>query len=215
MSASVAGDSAPTFRADSPVAPYKNNRASVFITLSVALVIVVAGFAVSGTLLIRYAAKFTQMDRTRESLSWDGGPGPVLHTIYRNPAYGVTLILPGAWKPGHAPTPYLCHLIGFGRFSAVFAAAFPAFSSSVDGDAALVTKRYEANGWTLNSEESTTIRDLPAHILHLTSHRALDVDVVMVKKWPVDYELSVAGQSADSEQWEIIHAALRQAIQIR
>jgi hypothetical protein len=103
MSAPLAGDSAPAFQADPRFVPYKNNRASIFIILSVALVIVVAGFAISGTLLVRYAAKFAQMDRTHESLSWDGAPGPVLHTTYKNPAYGVKLTLPGAWEPSHTP----------------------------------------------------------------------------------------------------------------
>lgn len=216
MSAPLAGDSAPAFQADPRFVPYENNRASIFIILSVALVIVVAGFAISGTLLVRYAAKFAQMDGTHESLSWDGAPGPVLHTTYKNPAYGVKLTLPGAWEPSHTPTPYLCHLIDFHRFVAVFATDFPVFTPSVDSDAALVAQRYETNhGWTLSSEESAVISGLPAHILHLASPRAIDVDLVMVKKWPVVYELSVAGPSRDLGRWKTVRAALPQAIEIK
>ena len=217
MSVPLAGEPVPTYRADpSFAAPYRSNRKSAFIIISVALVIVVAGLAISGTLLARYAAKFAQMDRTRESMSWDGSPDRVLHTIYKNPTYGVKLTLPGAWQPSHAPTPYLCHLIDSHRFVAVFGAEFPVFTPSIDSDAGLVVRRYEANhGWTLNREESTSISGLPAHILHLTSPRSVDVDLVMVKKWPVVYELSVAGSSGDQEHWKTIRPALPQALELQ
>jgi hypothetical protein len=215
MSVPLAGD--PTFRvAPQIAAPYETNRKSAFILISVALVIVVAGFAVSGTLLVRYASKFTQMDRTHESLSWDGAPGETGHTIYKNPAYGVTLTLPGAWTPSKHPTRYLCHLVGFNRFNAALEADFPVLTPSIDSDAALVAKRYETNqGWTLNGEESTSISGLPAHVLHMAGSSGIDVDLVMIKKWPVDYGLSVAGPTADSEHWKAVRAALPQAIEIK
>lgn len=217
MSVPLTGDPAPAFRVSPQVAaPYQTNRKSVFIILSIALVIVVAGFAVSGTLLIRYTGKFTQVDRTHESLSWDGAQGEVAYTTYKNSAYGVTLKLPGAWKPSKIPTRFLCRLVAFDRFNAVLEADFPILTPSVDSDAALIAKRYETNqGWTLNSEESTGISGLPAHILRLSTPRGADVDLVMVKKWPVLYALSVAGPSADSEHWKIVRAALPQAIQIK
>jgi len=216
MSMPPAVDSVPAFGATSQAAPYKTNRTSVFIILSIALVIVVAGFAVSGTLLVRYAAKFTEIDRTQESLSWDGAPGEVLHTTYKNPAYGVTLTLPGAWKPARGPDRFLCHLTASDGFNAVLAADFPILTPSVDGDAALVANRYEKNeGWVLDSEQSTTISGMPAHILRLTTPRGVGVDLLMMKKWPVVYEVSVAGPSVDSERWKTIRAALPQSIQIR
>ena len=196
-------------------APHKTNRTSAFIIISISFVIVVTGFTVSGILFVRYAAKFAEIDRTQESLSWEGAPGEVLRTTYKNPAYGVALTLPGAWKPAQGATKFLCHLNGPARFNAVFGANFPVLTPSVDSDAALVANRYETiDGWVLNSQESTTISGLPAHILRLTSRRSVGVDLVMVKKWPVVYELSVAGPSADSEHWRIVRAALPQAIHI-
>jgi hypothetical protein len=216
MSAPLASDPVPPFRVTPQIAPYKTNRTSVFIIISIALVIVLAGFAVSGTLLVRYAAKFAEIDRTHESLSWDGAPGEVLHTTYKNPEYGVTLTLPGVWKPTQSPNSFLCHLIASDRFNAVLGADFPVLTPSVASDAALVAKRYETNdGWVLNSEESITISGLPAHILRLTSRRNVGVDLVMVKKWPVVYELSVAGPSTDSEHWKMVRAAIPHAIAIR
>lgn len=215
MSTPLPDHRVPAFRVTSEVAPHKSNRTSAFIIISISLVIVVTGFAVSGILFVRYAAKFAEIDRTQESLSWDGAPGEVLHTTYKNPAYGVTLTLPGAWKPTQGATRFLCHLNGPDRFNAVFGASFPVLTPSVDSDASLVANRYETiDGWVLNSQESTTISGLPAHILRLTSRRSVGVDLVMVKKWPVVYELSVAGPSADSEHWRIVRAALPQAIHI-
>lgn len=217
MSVPLAGDPGPTYRAAPQFAPpYQTNRKSVFIIISIALLIVVAGFAVSGVLFVRYTAKFTQMDRTHESISQDGAPGDILHTTYKNPAYGVTLTLPGAWAPSKSPTPFLCHLVAFTRFNAVLEADFPVLTPSVDSDAALVAKRYEMNqGWTLKGEESTTVSGFPAHVLHLTTSRGADVDLLMVKKWPMVYALSVAGPSADSEHWKIVRDALPQSIAIK
>jgi hypothetical protein len=216
MSVPLAGEPAPAFRATPLAAPYKTNRKTVFIVLSVAFLVVVIGFVFSGTLFVRYTSKFAQADRRHESLSWDGAPGEVLRTTYRNPAYGVTLKLPGAWTPSKVPTRFLCHLVAFDRFSAVMEADFPILTSSVDEDAALVARRYETNqGWALRSGESTTISGLPAHILRMTSPRGFDVDMVMVKKWPVLYALSVAGPSDDSEHWNTVRAALLQSIEIK
>jgi len=217
MSVPLAGDHGPTCRAAPQfAAPYQTNRRSAFIIISIALLIVVAGFAFSGVLFVRYAGKFTRMDRSHESLSQEGAPGDVLHTVYTNPAYGVTLTLPGAWVPSKHPTPYLCHLVAFTRFNAVLEADFPVLTPSVDSDASLVAKRYEMNqGWTLKGEESTSVSGFPAHVLHLTTSRGADVDLMMVKKWPIIYALSVAGPSADSEHWKMVRDALAQSISLK
>jgi len=217
MSVPLAGDPGPTYRAAPQFAvPCQTNRKSAFIIISIALVIVVAGFGVSGVLFVRYTGRFTRTDRSHESLSQEGAPGEVLHTIYRNPAYGVTLTLPGAWAPSKHPTPFLCHLVAFARFNAVLEADFPVLTPSVDSDAQLVAKRYEVNqGWTLKGEESTSVSGFPARVLHLTTSRGADVDLMMVKKWPIIYALSVAGPSADSEHWKMVRDALPKSIAIK
>ena len=218
MSVPLTGDPVPAFRVSPQVAaPYRTNRKSAFIIISIALVIVVAGFAVSGTLLVRYTGKFTEMDRTRESLSWDGAQGEVAHTTYKNPAYGVTLTLPGRWLPSKTPVtdPYLFHLVAFDRFNAVFWPDFPAFTSSVDEDATRFVRGYEARGWRLDSEESTSVSGLPAHVLRFGSPRGNFADLVIVKKWPVLYTLSVAGPASDLDHWKMVRAALPQAIQMK
>lgn len=215
MSMPPAVDPVPAFGVTSRAAPYKTNRTSVFIILLIALVIVVAGFAVSGTLLVRYMAKFAEIDRTHESLSWDGAPGEILHTTYTNPAYGLTLKLPGRWLPSERPAsdPYLFHLVAFDGFHALFWPEFPVLTSSVNEDAARFVRGYETRGWRLDSEESTSVSGLPAHVLRFDSPRG-NADLVIVKKGPALYTLSVAGPASDLDHWKMVRAALLQAIQI-
>jgi hypothetical protein len=194
----------------------KKYRRNLLVTVIVG-VIAFAMLAV-GTVVVlfRYSSKFLQADKTRESLSWDGAPGEILHTTYTNPAYGLTLKLPGQWLPSKTPTKFLCHLVGFGRFHAVLETDFPVFTSSVDGDAALVARRYEtAQGWTLNSDEPARVSGLPARVLRLTTPRGVDVDLVLVKRWPVVYGLSVAGPAGDSDDWQRVRQALPQSLEIR
>jgi len=178
---------------------------SAFVMLAVATVVFLA----------RYSGKFLQADKTRESLSWDGAPGEILRTTYTNPAYGLTLKLPGQWLPSKTPTRFLCHLVGFGRFHAVLETDFPVLTASIDQDANLVARRYEtAQGWTLNSDEPTHVSGLPAHMLRLTTPRGVDVDLMLVKRWPVDYGLSVAGPAGDSDDWQRIRQALPPSLEI-
>jgi hypothetical protein len=216
MSVPLAGDSAPTYRvAPSFAAPSQSNRKSAFIIISIALLIVVVGFSVSSVLLVRYIGKFTLMDRSHESLSWDGAPGGIHHTTYKNPAYGVTLTLPGEWTPSRKPTSYLCHLVASTHFSAVLQTNFPVLTPSIDDDATLLAKRYTSYpGYVLKGDEAASISGFPAHLLRLSTPRGVDLDVVMVKKWPVVYALSVAGPSDDSDDWKTVRSALPRALQI-
>jgi hypothetical protein len=178
---------------------------SAFVMLAVATVVFLA----------RYSGKFLQADKTRESLSWDGAPGEILRTTYTNPVYGLALKLPGQWLPSKTPTRFLCHLVGFGRFHAVLETDFPVLTPSVDGDANVVATRYQTRqGWTLNSDEPIRVSGLPAHMLHLTTPRGVDVDLVLVKRWPVDYGLSVAGPANDLDDWKRIRQALPQSLEI-
>ncbi|HTW22659.1 MAG TPA: hypothetical protein VMD78_03615 [Candidatus Baltobacteraceae bacterium] len=221
MSVPLAGDSGPTYRVVTPVAArYQNNRKSAFIIISIALAIVLVGSCVSVVLFVRYTGKFREMDRSHESLSWQRGPGPMQNvtesTTYKNPAYGLTLTLPGDWRPSRRPTPYLCHLVAFTRFNALLEADFPILTPTIEDDAALVVKRYAGSpGLTLKSEQAMTVNGYPAHLLHLTSSRNVDLDMVMVKKWPADYVLSVAGPSDDFYDWNMVRAALPQALQLQ
>lgn len=217
MSVPFAGDTGPTYRvAAASAAPYQDNRKSAFISISIAIVVIAAGMSVLGVLFVRYTGRFRRMDHSRESLSWDGSPGNILRTVYKNPVYGLTLTLPGEWRPSRRPTPYLCHLIGFGRFNALLEADFPILTPSIDDDVSLVVRNYTASpGWSLKSKESLTISGLPAEVLHLQSPRDVDVDMLMVKKWPVVYGLSVAGPSGDSDDWKFLRASLAQALDVK
>jgi len=165
--------------------------------------------------LVRYSGKFLEPDKTRESLSWDGAPGEILTTTYTNPTYGLAFKLPGQWLPSKTPTKFLCHLVGFGRFHAVLETDFPVLTASIDQDANVVAKRYQtAQDWTLNSDEPVSVSGLPAHLLRLTPPR-VDVELVLVKRWPVDYGLSVAGPADDADDWQRIRKALPQSLQIQ
>jgi hypothetical protein len=192
----------------------KKYQRNLIVTIIVG-VIAFATLAVGTVVLLaRYSSKYVQTDRTREALSWDGAPGEITDTTYANPAYGVDLKLPGQWLPSKTPTRFLCHLIAFGRFHAVLETDFPVLTSSIDRDADLLARRYQAQGWTLDSDEPIRISGLPAHMLHLTSSRAVDVDMLLVKRWPVDYGLSVAGPASDSLHWQLIRQALPQSLEI-
>jgi len=193
----------------------KKYRRNLLVTVIVG-VIAFAMLAVrTVVVLARYYAKFVQADKTRESLSWDGAPGEILHTTYTNPTYGVILKLPGQWLPSKTPTKYLCHLVGFGGFHAVLETDFPVLTASIDGDANVVARRYQtAQGWTLDSDEPIRVSGLPAHLLRLTTPRGVDVDLVLVKRWPVDYGRSVSGPAGDSDYWQRIRQTLPQSLEI-
>jgi len=183
---------------------------SLLIAVAVALVAVVAGFS------IYYSSKYAAINRTNDSISWDPDHSDAVFTTFESPSAGVTLKLPGKWELSKTPTKYICHLVNPANFNAVLELDFPSLTPSIDVDAAQVTTRYETkNQWTISRDESIEVNGFPAHLLRMDTHRNVYVDIVLVKKWPADYGLSIAGRPDATDEWQRIEAALPQAITIK
>jgi hypothetical protein len=194
----------------------KSDRKIVIIVISLLIVVVVGLVAVVGGFSFYYASKYAAIDKTHDSLTWDPQQSNALFTTFESPAGGVTMKLPGEWEMSRNPTKYLCHLVNPDNFSAVLELDFPALTPSLDADASQVATRYETGAqWTLIREESFQVNGMPAHLLRFDTQRNVDVDIVMLKKWPVDYGLSIAGRPDATDEWQRIEAALPQAITIK
>jgi len=194
----------------------KSDRKIVIIVISLLIVTVVGVVAVVGGFSFYYASKYSAIDKTHDSLTWDPQQTNALFTTFESPAAGAALKLPGEWEWSKTTTKYLCHLVNSDHFNAVFELDFPELTPSVDVDASQVAMRYETGAqWTLIREESFQVNGIPAHLLRFDTHRNVDVDIVMLKKWPVDYGLSIAGRPDATDEWQRIEAALPQAITIK
>ena len=168
-----------------------------------------------------YVARFNSIDKTRESLSWEPSESQPMFTVYANPAYGVSLNLPGQWVRVQSPFKSFCTLIGSpdagpGRFDVMFWPIFPALATSIDPDANAVRDRYIKLGWTLKSEEWTRVNGRRARVLRFAaSVQRRDLDVVMVKKWPVTYALAFTGASTQQNGWQRLRDSLPQSLAIK
>ena len=219
MTTPLSGDSGPapiTLRPAPAHERDKSDRRLVIIVISLLIVVVVGLVAVVGGFSFYYASKFSAIDKTHDSLTWDPQQTNALFTTFESPSARVTMKLPGEWEWSKTPTKYLCHLANPDHFNAVLEVDFPALTPSVDVDASQVAMRYETGAqWTLIREESFQVNGIPAHLLRFDTHRNVDVDIVMLKKWPVDYGLSIAGRPDATDEWQRIEAALPQAITIK
>lgn len=190
-------------------------RRKIAVVAIIAVVFVLACVIVSGVFAARYFAKYSVMDKSRQSLAWDTDPSRNVSTTYQNPTYGLTLTLPGKWTLQTEQTMYLCRLASDRGFRAVLAIDFPIFTPAIDTDAALVKSRYETRDqWTFQSEESIQVSGLPAHVLRMTTPHDFAVDSLLVKRWPLVYEFAVVGPANDTDDWQRIRAAFPQVLQV-
>ncbi|HKV04347.1 MAG TPA: hypothetical protein VJO53_04470 [Candidatus Acidoferrales bacterium] len=181
------------------------------------MVLVAGGFATAvGVFWVRYENKFGTIDKSRESLSWDPDQSNATSTIYANPAYGVSLNLPGKWVHTRPPYKCFCTLSGPGKFVTMFWPLFPAPSPSVDAEAASISTNYRTRaGWILQSNESTPINRRPARLLrYKISNLHSDFMLVLVKQWPVMYASGITGPES-SDEWQQIGDALPHALTIQ
>jgi hypothetical protein len=219
MTIPLSGDSGSAPIIPQPSFPHgrdKSDRKIVIIVIGLLIVVVVGLVAVVGGLSIYYSSKYTAIDKSHDSLTWVPEQSDARFTTFESPGVGVTLKLPGKWEPSKTPTKYLCHLVNPDNFNAVFEVDFPILTPSVDVDATQVATRYEtANHWTLIRDESLEVNGLPAHLLRMNTQRNVVVDIVMIRKWPVDYGLSIAGRPDATADWQSIEDALPRAISIR
>ncbi len=220
MTSSLPGDSA---TAPQPLPASPRNRTNLKIAVTMLSLLVVVGGPLFGARAWwgRYVAKFNTIDKTRESLSWEPSESQPMFTIYANPVYGVSLNLPGQWVRIQSPYKSFCTLIGSpdagsDHFDVMFSPIFPALSLSIDADANAIRDRYNRQGWTLQSEESIRINGKRARVFHFaTSVQRLDLDLVLVKKWPVTYAIAFTGDSTQQAGWQRLRDALPQSLQIK
>lgn len=217
MNMSVLGVSGPPPEIPAVVsARDKADRKIVIVVISLLIVAVVALVAVVVGFSFHYAYKYAAIDKTHDSLTWDPQQTNALFTTFESPAAGAKLKLPGEWEMARNTTKYLCHLVNSDHFNAVLEVDFPALTPSIDVDATQVAMRYETgNHWTLIREESLVVNGVPAHLLRMDTHRNVNLDIVMLKKWPADYSLSIAGRSDATSEWQRIEDALPQSITVQ
>src|SRR5271154_3555416 len=125
MTIPLSGDSGPA-----PVAPPppherdKSDRKIIIIVISLLIVVVVGFVAVVGGLSFYYASKYTAIDKSHDSMSWDPDQSEAVSTTFESPAAGVSLKLPGKWEISATATNYLCHLVNPDHFNAVLEVDF-------------------------------------------------------------------------------------------
>lgn len=214
MAISLAHDSGPVPQFPSATRNQSSRRILVVVLIAVGMI--VASMIGAGVWLVRFSVKFGVIDHTRESISWDPNQSRAVSTTYANPAYGVALTLPGQWDSPKAPQNFLCHLYASNGFNAVLKAAFPELNPSIDSVAAInVSILQGRDNWTFDGEESAELSGLPARILHFTTPKHVDCDVILVKRWPVTYALSIAGPADATADWQRIRGAFPEALQIK
>src|SRR5208282_3739703 len=141
-------------------------------------------------------------------------------TTYTNPAYGVTLKLPGRWMRVRPPYPSFCTLAGDpsdgpSRFDVMFWPIYTASPASLDDEANMMAVMYQRNaGWTFRGGESLQINGRYARILRFSTSPRDDLTLVVVKKWPATYGLLFTGPGDATEDWQHLRAALSQSIEI-
>ena len=138
MNMSVLGISGPP--QEIPAAVSERDKSDRKIVVVLICVVIVAFVAVVGTALLvwtHYSAKYANIDKSHETLSWNLDPPLLPSTTYTNPPYGVTLKLPGKWV--RVRPPYRCFITlagsldsGTPHFDVMFWPIFTGVPSSVD-----------------------------------------------------------------------------------
>jgi|GEM_PF-5194605 hypothetical protein len=222
MATSLFGDPAPAPQ-PLPASPRdKNDRKLVIIVISAVIVLFVGSVAGAAGLWVHYAAKFNKIDKTHEVPSSDTSRAGDLSTIYTNPAYGVTLKLPGQWRRARAPFRSFCTLAGSpdGGLTRLYAMFWPIFTgapASVDTESNMIAAGYRRNaGWTLLGSESIQINGRDARMLRFSIPQGnAELALIVVNKWPATYALAVTGPSNAPDAWQRLRAALPQSIEIK
>lgn len=192
--------------------PIATQESRTVAAVGITVVVIIVALAAGSFLLIKnYVGKFVVLDNSQSSVAVGE-----IQTVYTNPKYGVTLTLPGKWH--QVPPPYrsFCTLSGGNGFFAMFWPIFPAPGATVDQDAEMLKQSYLKRGrWTLVSDSRTDINGRAGRILRFqTNSRGGDLQLTIVKKWPVVYALAINGPH-DSSEWPGITDALQQSIEVK
>lgn len=194
----------------------KSDRKIIWIVIGASAGAFVAFIVLIASFSVHYASQYGSIDKSKDSLSWDPDLSDPVFTTFASPSAGVTLKLPGKWEHSKNSTRFLCHLISPDGFNAVLELDFPILTPSIDVDAAQVGKRYQLqNQWSIVRDQSLEVSGQPAHLLRMDARNNIALDLLLIKKWPAVYGLSIAGPSTSSDAWRRIEDALPQSIKIQ
>ncbi len=147
-----------------------------------------------------------------------------LQTTYENSRSGVKLKLPGVWYPVSAPGMTkpdvghrFCVLSSADGLSAMFWPQSPNLLLSLDAGAALISKDFATSGtFVLKGERKLMMGGREAREVQLTSPKTgLDLNLVLLQKWPVVYVLAITGSSQSRDAWKQVENGLPGAVEIR
>jgi hypothetical protein len=193
----------------------KSDRSIVVIVIILVIVVVVGGFGTIFAVSAHYIAKFSRIDRSHESLSWEPNLAQANSTTFDSPGYGVSLKLPGKWELTQVASTDICHLLRADRrFNVLVRPYFPSFAPP-GGIAAQIAQTFQLQGWILKGQNSITVSGLPAEEIQFVTPKAAQVDELVIQKVPVVYFVAVSGPASDADSWEVLRGALPQAISIR
>jgi hypothetical protein len=193
----------------------KSDRRIVVIVIILVIVVVVGGFGAIFAVSAHYVGKFSHINRSHESLSWDPNLAQATSTTFDSPGYGVSLKLPGKWALTQEASTDICHLLRADRrFNVLVRPYFPSFAPP-SAVAAQLVNRFRPMGWNVESENSITVSGLPAEEIHWVTPKGAGVDELVVQKIPVLYFVVLSGPASDADSWELFRGALPQAISIR
>jgi hypothetical protein len=223
MSMSVLGISAPPPDIPPVISERdKSDRKIVFVLICLVIVVVMSCAGTAAFLWIHYSARYTNIDKSRETLSFDLDQSQAPFTTYTNPPYGVTLTLPGRWARIRPPINCFVTLggspdSGATHFDAMFWPVFTGVPSQVDTQAQLISAAYSvAAGWKLEKSESMEINGRYARVMSFaTQQRNLSLTLVVLNKGSVTYSLVLVGPSNAPDAWRQLEDALPNAIAVQ
>ncbi len=223
MSMSVLGISGPP--PDIPPAVSERDKADrkIVVVLICLVIVVVMGCAGTAAFLwIHYSARYTNIDKSHETLSFDLGQSPTPVTTYTNPPYGVALTLPGKWARVRPPMNCFVTLggspdSGATHFDAMFWPVFTGVPSQVDTQAQIISAAYSvAAGWKLEKSEAMQINGRYARVMSFaTQQHNLSLTLVVLNKGSVTYSLVLVGPSDAPDAWQQLEGALPNAITVQ
>lgn len=198
----------PTPRQSTPIATQESRTVAL---VGITVVVIIVALAASAFLFIKnYVGKFVALDDSQSSLTVGE-----IQTVYTNPKYGVTLTLPGKWQKVFLQYRTLCNLSDGKGLFAMFSPMFPAPSATVDQDAEILKQSYlNRNHLKLVSDSRIEINGRAARIMRFQTNSGRDLELAVVKKWPVLYTLVITGPRESSE-WSGLTDALPKSIEVK
>jgi hypothetical protein len=202
--------------------------------LALACVLIVLAAVIGLRAWGRYSRKFSEVDHLADSITTsasqpvrvESSPDPsyrvAFETVYKNANSGVTLRLPGVWRKADAPqitkpdaVHRFCILASQEGLDLMFWPQFPDLLPSLGADADVLRKNYAAGGFILRGQRELEIRGKRAKELEFfVPSGGLNLNLVIIRKWPVLYVLAITGSPQSQAAWERVENARPEAVDI-